>query len=133
VCLAHSTVEGQRKAVSSNRTFLKRAIDLRCREFCLFGGKDARVVCPASNRTYVWMLLGEEGVIAPSAKATRVASADAEPAQATVPEPVPLPEPEEREETSMPRGRKPVNNAQPIEEVRWRTVEPDPQQPDQPA
>jgi hypothetical protein len=122
LCLVNSTVEGEPAAISCSRTFFKRAIDLGCREFCLFDGKDFRVLCPGTNRTYVWTQLPPDGVIAPSDKASRVKSAE-EPIKTTTNSPVPIPEPT-KEEEPMARGRSEHNN-QPLEEVHWRTVEPE--------
>ncbi len=123
LALANSTVEGEPVAVSSNRSFLKRALDLGCREFCLFGGKDGRVLCPGADRTYVWMQLDQASVIAPSAKASRIESVQEQPARTTNPNPVSVPEPL-KEEEPMPRERT-SSDQQPIEDVRWRTVESD--------
>jgi hypothetical protein len=121
--LVNSTVEGEPVAISSNRTFLKRALDLGCREFRLFGGDDGRVLCPGADRTYVWMQLANEGVVAPSTKASRVESVHEQPTKVTTTDPVSLPEPL-KEEVSMPRERT-SSNSQPVEDERWRTVETD--------
>ena len=58
--LVNSTVEGKPAVISTNRKFLKRAIDLGCREFCLGGGRDGRVLCPGTDAsTLGWHWTGK--------------------------------------------------------------------------
>jgi hypothetical protein len=70
----------------------------------------------------VWTQLAPEGVIAPSDKSVRVESAVQETTNSIVSSPVPLPQ--LTKEETMPRG-KTETSSQPIDGVRWRTVEPE--------
>jgi hypothetical protein len=119
-------VEGEPTAICTNRTFLKRAIDLGFREMCLFGGDDARVLCHNGQCTYVWMLLDKSGVITRNSNATSVASPQEPTTRAVAKRPRVQTQIETpKEEAQMSRTKRSISNGQPMEETRWRTVETD--------
>jgi len=76
VVLSRSNGSGEALRFHNNRNYLARPINLRFREFYLYGtevpirGRDANRVC-------VWAVLGEDGVIKLSKDAIRIESSDA--------------------------------------------------------
>jgi hypothetical protein len=88
LALSRSHASGPPAAVVTDRLYLLRAARLGFREVEV-PGADRPLVCRDASRTYLWMPLGRDGAIPPSADALRVASADADPVpQRPKPQPV---------------------------------------------
>ena len=71
--LRNSRRVGEEMKVSTDRGFLKRAVQLGFHEIHLRDA-DAPAFCRDSRRTYLWAVLGKEAVIKPDANATRIES-----------------------------------------------------------
>ena len=71
--LLHSRRQGEELKVSSNREYVRRAIQLGFRELH-FRDAEAPAFCRDDNRTYFWAVLGKEAVLKPDASATRIES-----------------------------------------------------------
>lgn len=71
--LRNSQRRGEELKVSSDRQFLKRAVQLGFREIHL-RNVDAPAFCRTDRRCYIWALLGEDSVLKPDATATRIES-----------------------------------------------------------
>ena len=71
--LRNSRRQGDELKVSSNREYVRRAIQLGFRELH-FRDAEAPAFCRDDNRTYFWAVLGKEAVLKPDASATRIES-----------------------------------------------------------
>lgn len=71
--LRNSWRQGDELKVSSNREYVRRAIQLGFRELH-FRDADAPAFCRDDHRTYFWAVLGKEAVLKPDATATRIES-----------------------------------------------------------
>jgi len=71
--LSRSTVSGPALRLATNRTALGRALSLGFREF-QFGGHAQPALSRSGPNTFVWMVLGKDGALAPSADAVRITS-----------------------------------------------------------
>jgi hypothetical protein len=96
--LSDSECTGEAICTSINRKYLARAIALGFRELCLYGPEDP-LLCDDGQRSYVWVGLGSQSVIPPSADAVRIEAPTGEPtSKQTRPS-------ERRTRTKMPRTR----------------------------
>lgn len=71
--LRNSRRQGEELKVSSNREYVRRAIQLGFRELH-FRDAEAPAFCRDDRRTYFWAVLGKEAVLKPDASATRIES-----------------------------------------------------------
>lgn len=71
--LRNSRRQGEELKVSSNREYVRRAIQLGFRELH-FRDADAPAFCRDDRRTYFWAVLGKETVLRSDANATRIES-----------------------------------------------------------
>ncbi len=71
--LRNSRRQGEELKVSSNRGYIRRAIQLGFRELH-FRDAEAPAFCRDDHRTYFWAVLGKEAVLKPDASATRIES-----------------------------------------------------------
>jgi hypothetical protein len=78
VVLSGSTASGKAVRFSTNRTYLARAMALGFRELQVVDA-NTPMLCADGIRQYVWMPLGKDDIVAPTADAVRIAS-DSSPA-----------------------------------------------------
>ena len=71
--LSSSKVDGQAVQLNTNREYLARATKLGFRNVHLYG-PEAPALCCDEHRSYVWAILGKEGVVKPSDQAVRIES-----------------------------------------------------------
>jgi hypothetical protein len=73
VVLSGSTASGKAVRFSTNRTYLSRALSLGFRELQIVDG-NTPVLCENPMRRYIWMPLGKDDIVAPTANALRIVS-----------------------------------------------------------
>lgn len=71
--LNRSSTSGEDMRLTTNRNFLARAVKLGFRELYMYGPEVPLQACD-ENRTLLWALLGESGVIRPNPKAIQIES-----------------------------------------------------------
>jgi len=72
--LSNSTRTGQPERISTDRRFLRRALDLGFREIHVFA-PDEPLLCVDDRRKYLWAVLMQGGTIPPADDAVRICSA----------------------------------------------------------
>ena len=75
--LVDSTATGESTRFNTNRRYLHRAAKLGFHDICVYGA-ESPIVCHDDHRTYVWAVLGNEGVIRPTKCAICTSSRDAQ-------------------------------------------------------
>ena len=71
--LTNSDITGSPLRLNTDRTYLRRAVQLGFRQAC-FSGPETPVLCEDARRRYVWMALGKGGAVERSDDANRIAS-----------------------------------------------------------
>ena len=71
--LTNSTVDGEATRLNTNRSFLSRVVKLGFRDMRLYGPETPAYCCD-EHRSYVWAVLGKDGVITPSSQCVRIES-----------------------------------------------------------
>ncbi len=74
IVLSNSSRAGQEHCINTDRTFLRRALDLGFRELHIFA-PDQPILCADDRRQYLWAVLTPEEAVKPSSDAVRISSA----------------------------------------------------------
>ena len=72
--LANSTRSGQARCFNTDRTFLRRALDLGFRELHVFA-PDQPILCMDDRRKYIWAVLTSSDAVKPSDDVVQISSA----------------------------------------------------------